>query len=151
MSPGKFAALLVLILIAMGIAACGGSETPTSFLLDQEPMQDPDVPEAYSGYINTYISDPESAVAGEIIYEANCSACHGFTGEGDGPAAGGLNPAPGNLAERQENLSDAYLFWRISEGGLMEPFNSVMPGWKGLLNEEQIWKVISYIRTMVVL
>jgi mono/diheme cytochrome c family protein len=33
----------------------------------------------------------------------------------------------------------------------MEPFNSIMPGWKGLLDEQQIWQIIAYIRTMVVL
>jgi hypothetical protein len=48
-------------------------------------------------------------------------------------------------------LSDAYLYWRISEGGLMEPFNSIMLGWKGMLDEQSIWEIISYVRTMVVL
>jgi mono/diheme cytochrome c family protein len=48
-------------------------------------------------------------------------------------------------------MSDAYLYWRISEGGLMEPFNSLMPGWKGMLNDQNIWKIITYIRTMIVL
>lgn len=139
------------VLFLLGLTSCGGSTTPTSFLLDQEPEQGPQVPEQYSGLHNQFIDDPEAVAAGQELFEANCSACHGVTGEGDGPASGNLNPPPANLAERQPNLSDAYLFWRISEGGLMEPFNSIMPGWKGLLDEEQIWQIIAYIRTMIVL
>jgi mono/diheme cytochrome c family protein len=135
----------------LSLTGCGGSAPPTSFLLDQEPEQGPQVPEEYSGFHNQFIDDPDAMAAGEELYEANCSACHGLTGEGDGPAAGNLNPPPANLAERQANLSDAYLYWRISEGGLMEPFDSIMPGWKGLLDEEQIWQIIAYIRTMIVL
>ena len=46
-----------------------------------------------------------------------------------------------------QDLSDGYLFWRISEGGAMPPFNSAMLAWKGTLSEEEIWQVISYVRT----
>ena len=46
-----------------------------------------------------------------------------------------------------QDLSDGYLFWRVSEGGAMPPFNSAMLAWKGTLSEEEIWQVISYVRT----
>ena len=45
-------------------------------------------------------------------------------------------------------LSDGYLFWRVSLGGQMEPFNSAMPAWEAGLSEEQRWQVISYVRTL---
>jgi hypothetical protein len=45
-------------------------------------------------------------------------------------------------------LSDDYLHWRIAEGGMMRPFNSVMPSWKGILSEDQIWMIITYLRTL---
>jgi hypothetical protein len=67
---------------------------------------------------------------------------------GDGPAAASLNPQPQTLAVNQENLDDGYLFWRISEGGLRAPFSSAMPSWKTILSEDEIWQVISYLRTM---
>ena len=151
MSRKFFAAYLGLVIAALALAACSASETPTSFFGEQEPITRPDIPEQYSGLGNPYIDDPAAISAGETLYEANCSSCHGLTGEGDGPASGGIEPPPGNLALRQASLSDAYLYWRISEGGLMEPFNSIMLGWKGMLDEQSIWEIISYVRTMVVL
>lgn len=45
-------------------------------------------------------------------------------------------------------LSDGYLFWRVSKGGVIDPFNSAMPAWESALTEDQRWEVISYIRTL---
>jgi len=145
------AACFGLVFLVLALAACSSAGTQTAFFGEEETTGRPQVPEEYSGFSNPYTDDPEQISAGEILYEANCSSCHGITGEGDGPASGGIDPPPGNLALRHPNMSDSYMFWRISEGGLMEPFNSIMPGWKGLLDEENIWQIISYIRTMVVL
>ena len=151
MSSYKPRLLFGLMILMLFLASCSGTETQTGFFGGEESPTRPEVPEAYDGLSNLYVDDPDQIAAGKILYEANCSACHGITGEGDGPASGGLNPPPGNLALRHPSMSDSYMFWRISEGGLMEPFNSIMPGWRGLLDELSIWQIISYIRTMVVL
>jgi len=151
MSRKLFAMVFGLIILALGLLSCSGSGTQTAFFGQEEPASIPDVPEQYTGLRNPYVEDPDEIAAGEILYEANCAACHGVTGEGDGPASGGISPPPGNLASRHPTMSDSYVFWRISEGGLMEPFNSIMPGWKGLLDEQSIWQIITYMRTMVVL
>jgi len=142
---------VALIIILLGLSACGGTATQNSFFGEDDSGRNPGIPEEYSGLANPNSGDPDAIAEGEILYQANCSSCHGFTGEGDGPVAAGLDPKSKNLAENQPNLSDSYLFWRISEGGLMEPFNSLMPGWKGLLSDERIWQVIAFLRTMVVL
>jgi mono/diheme cytochrome c family protein len=59
-----------------------------------------------------------------------------------------MDPPPGSLNERISNNSDDYLYWRIAEGGMNEPFNSLMPAWGNILDSEQIWQVVSYIRTL---
>jgi mono/diheme cytochrome c family protein len=145
------AVISCLIFLGFLLAACGGSETPVPFFGEEDTGIRPEIPEAYQALSNPYANDPDQIAAGEILYEANCAACHGITGEGDGPASGGLNPPPGNLALRHPTMGDGYMYWRISDGGLMEPFRSIMPGWRGLLDEDEIWQLISYIRTMVVL
>jgi len=85
---------------------------------------------------------------GRKIFLSNCSSCHGSSGKGDGAAARALAPPPTNLAATHEKLDDDYLYTRISEGGIGDPYNSQMPAWKSILAEDQIWDVIAYIRTL---
>ncbi len=106
------------------------------------------IPQAYVGLTNPVPSSEESLARGAEIYRANCAACHGDGGMGDGPAAASLNPAPAPVAHTSLMLGDSYLFWRISEGGTTEPFNSTMPSWKAILGEEARWDVINYMRAL---
>jgi len=46
-----------------------------------------------------------------------------------GPAGAASDPAPGNL--QTTSGGDDCVYWRISEGGMMEPFNSNIPARKG--------------------
>lgn len=144
---------LILSVVIAGLLvilpACSGTAPESSFFTEDDNNRNLPPPEPYEGRVNPFTDEPEAIEEGEMLFRANCASCHGITGEGDGPASGGLEPPPQNLAVRQSNLSDAYLFWRISEGGLMNPFNSLMPGWKGLLSEKRIWQVISYLRTLI--
>jgi len=135
----------LLILLAIGLAACSSSGTTPSPVTS---LERPAPPAEYAGKSNPYGSEAATVEAGQVLYQKNCLTCHGEHGMGDGPAAGGLNPKPQPLAVNQENLPDDYLYWRISEGGLRAPFSSAMPSWKVTLSEEDIWQVISYIRTI---
>ena len=47
-------------------------------------------------------------------------------------------------------LQESYLFWRIAKGGpgLPEestPWASAMPAWEPMLQEDEIWDVISFL------
>jgi len=106
------------------------------------------IPAEYNGLENPVPADEASLARGAEIYEAQCTTCHGDEGMGDGPGAAGLDPAPAPLSQTGRMLADAYLFWRISEGGAMAPFNSAMPTWKASLDEEARWDVINYVRVM---
>jgi mono/diheme cytochrome c family protein len=49
---------------------------------------------------NTLINvTPELLATGKTLYEKNCIQCHGPKGEGNGPSAAGLNPAPRNFTQ----------------------------------------------------
>lgn len=116
----------------------------------QEAHMHGETPEEYEGLTNPFQGQDEAIQAGMEIFIINCATCHGETGQGDGPASPGLDPKPADLTDNSmmQSLSDGYLFWRIEEGGTMEPFNSAMPAWGDQLTEDQIWQVISYLRSL---
>ncbi len=123
------------LITALVLTACGGAETEAVRLPDA-------IPADFAGRANPLGS--EAAMAGAEVYKTNCESCHGSQGLGDGPVAAVLNPAPKNLAELQMQVGDDYLLWRITTGKA----GTSMVAWKGILSEEQIWQVISFIRTL---
>jgi mono/diheme cytochrome c family protein len=126
---------ILLILVSLILTACGSGESNQNAGTGSVPAQ-------FAGKTNPL--GPESAAAGAILFNNNCSACHGPQGHGDGPAGASLDPTPKNLPELSAVVGDDYLFWRISKG----KDGTSMPAWNGVLTDEQIWQVISYIRTL---
>ena len=95
---------------------------------------------------------PEHIKLGAKVYFQNCFYCHGDRFDGEGHFAHGFNlpPAsfldPGTIAQLQES----FVFWRVSTGGPglpaeSTPWNSAMPKWDEMLNEEERWAVVMYI------
>lgn len=87
---------------------------------------------------------PESA--GQLIYEEmGCTMCHGHQGGGDGFMSEGLNPKPRNFSDfnQMSRLNDMSMYHSIKNG---IP-GSAMPAWD--LSDEQIFDVISYIKTFL--
>ena len=140
MKKTLFGLMAVIILGALFLSACGGS-APTA-------VQRENPPAAYASKTNSLAGNADAIAKGKEQYVALCLACHGATGAGDGPAAASLTPKPAHLDSTAKDATDAYIFWRISEGGSMAPFNSAMPAHKATMSEEQIWQVVSYLRTL---
>lgn len=130
--------LAVLVLGALVLSACGGGSKPTE---EAKP-----VPADYAGKTNPLGSD--AAADGKDVYELNCLSCHGETGAGDGPAGASLDPQPANLPEELPNLQDDFVFWVISEGGAAAGLSPSMAAYKDVLSEDEIWQVVTYIRTL---
>jgi len=117
------------------LMACGASPT--------ESVETPAaVPTEFAGATNPF--GPEAAAVGAEIFKANCELCHGPQGHGDGIAGQSLEPRPKNLANLQATVGDDYLFWRIHEG----KSGTAMVAWNGILTDEQIWQIVSFIRTL---
>lgn len=120
------------------LAACGTSSGSS----DESGDALPTVPAEFAGKTNPL--GAEAAPEGSEIFQTNCAMCHGPQGHGDGPAGASLDPRPKNLGALQKSVADDYLYWRIHDG---KPGTS-MVAWKGILSEEQIWQVVSFIRTL---
>jgi mono/diheme cytochrome c family protein len=145
----KMPIILAFALIGLlSLSACGGGASAPGTGGGQTTLDRPEPPAEYVSLVNPHANDSASASQGDQIFQTNCSVCHGAAGAGDGPTAAALNPAPENLGQNEEGLSDGYLFWRIAEGGMNEHFQSAMPPWKGVLTDDQIWQVVTFIRTL---
>jgi DMSO reductase family type II enzyme heme b subunit len=87
---------------------------------------------------------------GQVVYERKCMLCHGANGDGKGPVASELNPAPRDFTRGVYKIrttadkipSDQDLFKVITEG---MPGTS-MPPWKVLPDKER-WDLVAYIKT----
>jgi len=102
-------------------------------------------PGEMSGPINPLAVNAETIQEGQKLYAANCAACHGSTGKGDGPAAAGLNPRPADFTQHMGpgKHTDGQIYLWIKNGFP----NSAMPAWDQRLSEQQIWQLVSYLRT----
>lgn len=113
------------------------------------------LPAAYS---NAHIparvwTDPKMLAKGKEIYVAKCALCHGEQGDGKGPGGVNLPLKPADLTDAKmvAEMPGNYWFWRVSEGGLVEPYKSkgsAMPAWKGELSVADRWAVIAYAHTL---
>jgi mono/diheme cytochrome c family protein len=108
-------------------------------------------PDAYQNKAINNWDDREAAKKGNKLYEQYCLQCHGTDGKGTGPLASSLEHAPADLTNhfhQSAGNGDAYLYWRISEGGTVEPFvsmKSAMPSFKMILSEDDRWNVLIYV------
>jgi mono/diheme cytochrome c family protein len=94
-------------------------------------------------------TDKAAITRGASIYATKCAVCHGNEGAGDGPAVVGLIMKPASFRDKAmvAEMSPAYWFWRVSEGGAVEPYKSkgsAMPPFKGELSPEERWAVIAF-------
>jgi cytochrome c oxidase cbb3-type subunit 2 len=97
-------------------------------------------------------TDAKMIARGKEIYTTTCAVCHGDAGDGKGPAGVALPLKPSDFRDKAgvAEMRDNYWFWRVSEGGLVEPFKSkgsAMPPWKGVLSVEDRWAVMAYQHT----
>ena len=112
-----------------------------------------DPPSEYADLVSHKWADTQAIAHGEKIYTEHCAACHGVDGQGAGPMAAALSHPPADLTNNfhtEPGNGDGYLFWRVSEGGLVEPFRSqasAMPAFKDLLSVDERWDVLAYVHT----
>jgi len=92
---------------------------------------------AVSGGTNPYTQDRTAAADGrQLFIRFNCSGCHG------GRAGGGMGPSLRDV-EWLYGDHDAQLFSSIAEGRAHG-----MPSWQPRLTADQIWKLVTYIKSL---
>jgi mono/diheme cytochrome c family protein len=87
---------------------------------------------------------PDTVKEGMEHFGHHCQICHGLDGQNTGvPFATKMSPPVADLKSKDvQDYTDGQLKWIIENG--IEP--SGMPGWKGILSDEEMWNVVRYIR-----
>lgn len=85
---------------------------------------------------------------GRELYKANCVACHGESGKGDGPGAGVLKPPPRDHTDRayMSTLSDKEIGDIIRMGGAIKG-KPLMPS-HPQINGADLAAVVAYVRSL---
>ena len=94
----------------------------------------------------------EAVAEGAELYYKNCLFCHGDRLDGQGHFAETFTPRPANFQDvgTIAQLQESYLFWRITTGGPGlpregTPWASAMPVWHEMLDEDEVWKIITFL------
>lgn len=89
-----------------------------------------------------------SPARGKELYKANCVACHGESGKGDGPGAGVLKPPPRDHTDGtyMSTLSDQEIGDIIRMGGAMKG----KPGMPShpQINGRDLDAIVNYVRSL---
>jgi cytochrome c oxidase cbb3-type subunit I/II len=85
--------------------------------------------------------DPDTAAKTQQLFVEHCSSCHGEQGDGRGPAAAALAPAPANFHLEQPIRERAL---DVLEHGVP---GTAMPSWTGQLSASERHLLSGYIRS----
>ena len=125
-------------------------------LFSEEPLQCPQprftekAPEEIYNLKNPLEPTPKNLKTGKLLFLTRakpmpCKLCHGVSGDGKGPMAGGFNPPPRDFTCKKtiNGVPDGQLFWIIKNGSP----GTGMIAYKSL-EDEQIWKILLYLRQL---
>ena len=94
--------------------------------------------------INPLPANAVNISAGRQNFAHYCFACHGLDGQGTGvPFFETISPPVPTLASPSvQSYTDGQLFWVIKNG----LWPSGMPAAKGILDDDELWSLVLYIR-----
>ncbi len=133
---------LAAVAFAAAAAACGHTPGDVAAASAPPPMKTPVGPipgpdENPPRPPNPYNGDRAAWGEGrQLFVRMNCSGCHGSH------AGGGMGPSLRDV-DWIYGSTDAQVFSSIAEGRAHG-----MPAWGTKLNEDQIWKLVAYIKTL---
>jgi len=162
----------VLLGVALLLGGCAPTpEDPDSALPGNrcaEGRGAPTASAAFRSLSNPLEASAATVAAGRALYEdaarpVACAQCHGLEGDGQGPLAHDLEPAPSNFTcDFYRDVPDGQLFWITQEGsnfmrtdpghvdverpGRRERRTAMRPH-RYHLSETETWQIIAYLRT----
>jgi len=146
----RYLVALAVIGLPLAAAAAQSDEGPPRWAANiarkQHVIMD-GLPRAYASARDPLPDTRAKLSRGTNVFDHHCASCHGWNGQGSGPEAFALVPAPADLEwlrNSPKGRSQPYMYWAIAEGG--RQFESDMPAFKKKLSQRDIWSVIAYLR-----
>jgi mono/diheme cytochrome c family protein len=132
----------LLLLLALGLAGC--KATPPGRLERAVVTRVKHLAVRGRGDTSPLPPTAENVARGRRDFSHYCTACHGLDGQGTGvPFAEAMSPpVPPLGAPEVQAYTDGQLHW-IVENGI---FPSGMPAARGILNDEEIWRIVLWLR-----
>ncbi len=111
----------------------------------------PVAPDEYLKMENPYAGEADEELLKEAgkIYKRKCKKCHGSKGDGKGSSAADLEIKPNDFTEPGylAGIKDGQLFWIMLKGGSEEAeMEAYGPGTDANLSEDDLWKLVTFIR-----
>jgi len=95
---------------------------------------------------------PKQVAEGKKTFNQYCSPCHGESGAGNGYNAKNLDPHARDLTDASEpymaKLKNSEIYEVIDKGGRGVDLAPTMPTFGKVFSEQEIWSLVSYIRTL---
>jgi mono/diheme cytochrome c family protein len=94
--------------------------------------------------VNPLTASAQNIADGREKFSHYCFVCHGFDGQGTGVPffETASPPIPSLASAKVQSYSDGQIYWIIKNG----LWPSGMPASQGILNEDEMWSLVLYIR-----
>jgi plastocyanin len=103
------------------------------------------IPSDLASATSPVASDPEAWRAGADHFKGHCAVCHGADGRGRTPLGPKMYPPVPDLASAEiQQFSDGALFAIVRHGVSW----TGMPAFRSTHNDEDIWRMVAYIRQL---
>jgi mono/diheme cytochrome c family protein len=145
---GVVATLIALAVTAIAVTHLGlypiGADNPPSHLEQTLAMRAMDV---YAEKHMPAGDNPIQPIAANLteganLYEQHCALCHGGAKAKISPMQNQFSPPVPQLINRIPHDPPAWIFWVTKHGVRM----TGMPAWTGILSDDDIWKVVAFIK-----
>ena len=146
MLPSKQTGRIASVWLMCAVVSCTGCKVSAPGKLETEFMR----AAKHKAFVgnrdakNPKMPTPANLKAGKEAFGHYCTVCHGLDGQATGvPFASKMTPpVPSLTSPDVQSYTDGQLQWIIENG--VAP--SGMPASKGILNNDEIWSIVVYLR-----
>jgi len=105
---------------------------------------DASVRRAATKLTNPVTADEANLLAGARLYREHCALCHGDPAHPKAPLSDSLNPPAPQFMDDKADMAENQNFFILQHGIRW----TAMPGWKNVLNEHQLWQMVTFLTHM---